>query len=162
MGTILSPLGAYGQGHAQAEASHYNALVAWNNAKIAKENQSIVSQAGEAQTGMAGERSRAAGGAIKTNQAASGVSVNSGSAVDTQTSARELGNLDAMTVRSNAVKEAYGYKVQSENFNTEGEFLARQAKSEEAGAIVGAATTFIGSAENDYSTYLKWQQAGGL
>lgn len=55
-------------------------------------------------------------GSQRTGIAASGVDVGYGSAVDVQADAAYLGELDALTLRTNAAREAWGYKVQA--FNT--------------------------------------------
>ncbi len=58
-------------------------------------------------------------GAIEASQAASNITVGSGSAVDVRSSAAEMGELDALTIRSNAEKQAYGYQTQAAAFTGE-------------------------------------------
>lgn len=62
-------------------------------------------------------------GAIKAAEAAGNVDVNSGSAVDVQSSAAALGELNAITIRGNAAKEAYGYETQSTSFENQAQHL---------------------------------------
>lgn len=68
---------------------------------------------------------RGAVGAQRVGFAASNIDVNFGSAVDVQADAAVLGELDALTIRSNAAREAWGFTVQGENFRREGQ-IARQ------------------------------------
>lgn len=103
-----------GQGAgANSAYAAYNAQVAANNQLIAQENSRLASAAGNQQATIEGQKTRAAVGGIKAQQAASGIDVNRGSAVDVRSSAAELGELNALTVRSNAARQAYGYDVQA-------------------------------------------------
>lgn len=152
LGGITSAVGGVAQGFASSEADKYNEAVAKMNSKIALQNAAMVGQQGSSQAAIQSEKTRAEVGGIKTNEAASGVDVNSGSAVDTQVSADELGKLDAMTIRSNATKEAYGYQVQSKNLDAEAELDKFKASNDlSAGWMNGAGTLLstIGSVGND-------------
>lgn len=158
----LSGFGAYEQGEAASKASWYNAQVAQQNSKVALQNMAIAGQAGEAQAGISEQRTRATQGSIKANEAASGVDVNTGSSVQTQMSESELGKLDALTVRSNATKEAYGYQVQSENFKAQSTLDEFESKQDTEAAEIGGASTFLGSLSSSASNFVKYQLAGGF
>lgn len=77
-------------------------------------------------------------GAQRTSLAGQGVDVNRGSALDVQSDAAYLGELDALTIRNNAAKEAWGYRMQAKDLSTRG----RNAKRE---GEWGAYTTILGS-----------------
>ena len=77
-------------------------------------------------------------GAQRTSFAAQGVDVNKGSPLDVQADAAYLGELDALTIRNNAAKEAYGYRTQGTDYRARGEVAADTGK-------MGALTTIIGS-----------------
>lgn len=159
---VAQGIGADAQGHSQSQSDKYNAEVSYANAKIAAKNAEIAGEAGAEQAAVSSLKGRAAFGSIKTNQAASGVDVNSGSAVDTQASAQELSKLDAMTIRSNAAKEAYGYKTQEASLNSQGDLLEHQSKLDETAGIIGGVGTLLGSGLSGVSAYEQYQSAGGL
>ncbi|WP_332774437.1 hypothetical protein [Pseudomonas sp. ESBL1] len=53
-------------------------------------------------------------GAQRAGFAANGVDVNSGSAADIQDDTAALGELDALTIKNNAAREAWGYRTQQQ------------------------------------------------
>lgn len=153
----IGAFGAIEQGAAASAAAKANANLSRQNAKINRENAEIASQSGDQRAAMSEQKTRAYVGAIKTNQGASGVDVNTGSALDVQSSAAQLGELDALTVRSNATREAYGYKVQAEDQDFQASLDDAQAKNAGTAGYIGAASTFLGSvgdASSNYSKYL--------
>lgn len=161
-GQLLSGIGGLQTANSNAESAHYSAMQSWANAKIAAKNAEIAGQAGAEQAAMESQKGRAVFGSIKTNQAASGIDVNTGSAAATQVSAQEISKLDAMTIRSNAAKEAYGYKVQESEFNQQGDMYRQEAKNDRLAGVIGLAGTFLGSAASDITGYEKYLQQGGL
>lgn len=157
--------GAYGsfmQGQAQSDAAKFNATVAKQNAGISRENAAIAGQAGSEQAWMVGQKTRALTGGEQANQAASGVDVNSGSAVDVRASSTELGMLDALTVRSNAAREAYGYKQQATSQEEQSTLDTFEAKNAMSAGELNAANTFLGSAGSAADNFAKYQLAGGF
>lgn len=158
----LSAFGAYGQGHAAAQSAQYNAKIAAENSQVSKDNANMVLQAGAQQAAEQSFKTRAAIGDTVANQAAGGLDINSGSPLDVKASEREIGEQDALTVRSNATKEAYGQQVQAVNQDAQSGLDKYEAKSDELGAVVNSATTFIGSATDSASTFAKFQLAGGF
>lgn len=74
--------------------------------------------------------------------AGNNVDVGFGSSVDVQADAARLGELDALTIRTNAAREAWGYKVQAED-------LRRRAQIQrQEGAAYGQAGNVAASAGN--------------
>ncbi len=158
----LGAFGAYTKGHAAAQAANYNAQIAIQNAKQQKQNATIASQSGAQQVAMQGLKTRAAVGSEIANQAASGVNVHSGSALDTQVSSHEIGMLDALQIRGNATREAFGYQVKAANEEAQSNLDKYAAKSDELGAVVDASSTFLSSVEDSAKQMMKIQMAGGL
>ena len=78
-------------------------------------------------------------GAQRTSFAAQGVDVNKGSAIDVQADTAYLGELDALTIKSNAAKEAWGYRVQGADYRARGKTAKREGE-------FGAFNTILGSA----------------
>lgn len=162
LGGVTGAIGAIQQGQAASEAAKYNASVAASNADMAKRNAQMAGEAGAQQAAMQEQKTRAQVGEIKANQAASGVDVNSGSALDVRSSAAELGELDALTVRTNAAKEAYGYQTQAVSDKAQAGLDRFEAENDETAGELGAASTLLGSAASGASNYYRYKMSGGL
>jgi hypothetical protein len=133
-------VGAVQGGIATKNAMNYRAAVAKNNQVIAEQNREYALQSGSAQAATQALKGRAVGGAIKAKQAASGVDVNTGSAVDVQEAQREQSQLDVETVLNNANLSAYGYRVKGDNYAAEAKMdEAAGEQAETAGYLKGAA-----------------------
>lgn len=161
-GGLAGAVGQIQAGQAQAAADKYNATMARQNANVAKENATIAGQSGEAQAAIQQQKTRALVGSTKANQAASGIDVNTGSAVSVRTSEAELGGLDALTIRSNAAREAYGYRVQETNYKAQGELDEFAAKNAQEAGWVGGVSTLLGAAGTAGSNFAKYQLTGGF
>ncbi len=61
--------------------------------------------------------------------------------------------LDAMTIRSNAARAAYGYQVESVSKAAESQLLKKQAKNDKIAGVIGAGSTVLGG-------YAKGVQSG--
>lgn len=111
---------------AQQDQYDYQAKVDENNRQIAEWQAQDAIDRGEVEE--AAHRTKV--GQLKGRQrsvlAASGVVVDSGSALDTLADTAELGELDALTIRSNFAREAYDYRVDAMNFKASAG-LKRQA-----------------------------------
>lgn len=117
--TAVAVVGALESGAAAKNAADYQSAVANNNAQIAKQNADYALQAGQVSAENQSRKGAAQIGHIKTAQAASGVNVNSGSALEVQAGQRETNQLDTETVLNNAQLHAYGYRTQATNFEAE-------------------------------------------
>lgn len=146
---IVGAAGSVMQGRSQASAASYQAAVASNNQKIAGQNATYALQAGQQREQAARMRTAGLIGSQRATAAAHGVDVNSGSALDVQSDAATLGELDALTIRNNAAREAYNYKVQGMNYGAESGLLGYSASEDTMGgwakgfsSLVGAASSF--------------------
>lgn len=157
-------VGAYGdifQGDAQANAYKYNAAVASQNAQVAQENARLAGESGTATAAAVSLRNMQNMGQIKAQQGASGLDVNSGSAVDVRASAKELGTLDAYNARVQAVREAYGYETQAHNYEAEATLDQYQADISQEASYFNAAGTMLGAASNAANSYTSWMMETG-
>lgn len=152
-GAGIGALGAIQQGKAASASANYNAAVAANNAVLAKQNASFASQEGAAQAEAQSMKTRAEVGAIKANQGAAGVDVNSGSSLDVRSSAAETGELNALTIRSNAARQAYGYQTEATSATAQSQLDTAQAGFDTTAADIGASSTFLGGVGNATSNY---------
>jgi hypothetical protein len=92
-------------------------------------------------------------GKEKATQAASGVDVNSGSAVDVRASTAELGRLDAETILNNADTKALGLRQQAEMDRLAG----KNAMTE---GVLGAVGNVLGGASSVGDKWLKYKAYG--
>ena len=132
---------AYSSASAQGAAAHYQSQVAANNATIAQQNANYAIAAGEEKAQMTSMQNAARIGQIKAAIGANNVDVNSGSAADTIESQRELGKLDTETQMSNALLQAYGYKVAGTGYAAQSgleNLTASQTGVAEAGGVSGS------------------------
>lgn len=156
IGTGAGVVGQMQSADAASKSASYQSEVAANNAEQAKKNASRAAAAGDQQANMEQLKTRAQIGAIKADQAASGVDVNSGSAVDVRSSAAELGQLNAISIRSNAARQAYGYQVQSSNDTAQAGLDKAESSNDLTAGYFGAGSTFLGgmgSAANNYANF---------
>lgn len=140
----LQGAGQIAQSQAAAASSNYNAKIAGNNAKIADQNSSYAGAEGETQAAQQEAKNKSIAGAIKVGQGASGIDVNTGSAANVQASQDEVGMLDALTIRSNAARKAYGYQTEAASDEAQAALDRSQAKNDKTSGIIGAAETVLG------------------
>lgn len=80
----------------------------------------------------------AAIGTQRAGFAANGVDVNSGSAANIQDDTAQLGEFDALTIRNNAAREAWGYRTQSQTYRDSAKTALSSAKNNMFGSLLGA------------------------
>lgn len=160
--TGLAAWGQMEQAEAAKGAAYYNAAVAKQNANIAQANSNIAGLAGDAQAGIQGIRTKAELGGLKVNEAAGGLDVNGGSSVGVRGSERELGLLNALTARSEAVKQSYGYQVQSTNEKAQASLDEFQGDASLEAGEIGVGSTILNSGSQMGQQYMQWQRMGGL
>ena len=164
-GAGTAAAGAQETGQAQSNAALYQAQVARNNAAIAQQNAAYTLQAGEVKAGNVSMQGAATSGGVKAAQAASGVDVNTGSAVTVQESQRGENILNADTTMSNANQIAYGYQVQAQSDLAQSQLETQaaqqdiiagktQANADILGGVGGALSGISGVAS-------KWSSSGG-
>jgi len=97
---------------------------------------------------------RGAIGTERTEFAANNVDVNFGSAADVQADTAFLGELDALTIRVNAAREAWGFQVEAEDTRRRAQITRKEGVQQElagreagnAAYLQGAGNLLIGSA----------------
>jgi hypothetical protein len=137
-GIALDVIGQLKAGAAQKELAEFNARMAEQRAADA-----VARGAEDEGRFRAGVRTLI--GQQRAGFAAQNVDVGIGSAVDVTADAAFLGELDALTVRNNARREAWGYSVEAENFRRGGSAASSAAKWGAAESILGGATSLLAS-----------------
>jgi hypothetical protein len=157
IGAATSAAGTIEQGAATSNAAAYSAQVAQNNATIANANAAYATAAGQQQAADTSLKGAAKSGKIKAGQAASGIDVNTGSAVAVQEGQRETDKLDAETVLNNAELKAYGYRSAATGFTAQAGLDTAESEQAPIGADIGAAGGLLSNAS---SLGFKWSTAG--
>lgn len=154
--TVIGAAGAIQQGQAQAAAAKYNAQVGEMNAVLAERRAKDAVERGAVEE----QRKRAEVARIKGQQvvamAANGVDLEFGSPLDTLVDTAVLGELDALTIRTNAYREEYEHKVDAVNKRAGAELNRMQAKSALQGGYLNAAGTVLTGASKSYSAFKKY------
>lgn len=142
--------GALVQGQAQADASRYQAQVARNNAQTAENNAQYVLRSGETDTLNQNLKGRSRLGNVKAEQAASGVDINTGSAVKVRSGEAMAARQDVLTTKSNAEQKAYGYRTTATSEEAQAGLDDRAASA----ALKGAQITASGAKYAEAGTIL--------
>ncbi len=159
-GAVLGAAGKLEEGSAKAQAANYQAQVAENNKVIALQNSTWAMESGTAKEAAQDMRTRAGVGTLKAKQAASGVDLRTGSSKDVSDAAAALGTLDAMTIRSNTAREAYGYEVAAGSEEAKANLSRMEAEHAETAGEIGAASSLLSGASSAFGKYKAWQNVG--
>lgn len=162
VGLVSSMSAQAQQAEAQANALRYQAQVAENNRQIGDQLADRATKAGEAQVSAQRLKTAAAIGGIKAHQGASGLDINSGSAVDIQSTAAEMGELDALTIRNNAAMQSYSYKLQGAGYGQTAALSMAGAQNAQTAGNLSQFTSLAGGASSIADKWVKYQNAGLL
>jgi hypothetical protein len=153
VGGAVSAYGNYQAGQATKSADYYQAQVARNTAAVEQQNAQWAAESGEAASSKQALDTRAKAGAIKTAYAGGGIDPNTGSAAKVSSAEAALGELDALTIRSDTARNVYGYNVKAaSDIATANLKEAEGSEAEKAGdisafaSLLGGATSGAGTA----------------
>lgn len=151
----VSAYGAYQSSMAQKKSAEYQAQVAQNNAQIASWNAQDALERGQ----RAEADQRMKNSQFKSDQRASlaarGLDLGEGSPVDILATTDFMGERDALAIRDNAAREAWGYRIQANNSTDNANLLISKANSENP--TMAAGMSLLGSAGSVAS---KWYGGG--
>lgn len=111
LGAIGGVAGMYQQGKAAEASNEYQAKVTANQAKVAGYQAEDALERGDVAERQQRLQVRQLAGKQRAEMGASGAGLDSGSFVDTLGDTADFGELDALTIRANADKEAWGYRA---------------------------------------------------
>jgi hypothetical protein len=159
-GTASSTVGSYYSAKSQKSQLSMQADIAEANAAIAE-----VGAQSELARGQKEEQSvRMRTAQIKSSQrvalAANGVDLGEGSAADILDSTDLMGEVDAQTVRSNAIRSAWGYRTQGMNQRVDA--VARRGTAAGISPGMAAATSLLGGATDVSSTWYTMNKTGAV
>ena len=144
----LALTGASGlyQASAARAAGRYEQQVAERNATIADQQAEQARQIGNIEEERQLRRVRAALGSQRAALAANGIDVNSGTALDLQAETAGFGAADALTLRSNALREAWGFQVEGTNLRNQGRAARAQGRNQAIGTLLTTGASMAGMA----------------
>lgn len=155
--SVYSTVSGFETQQRQAWASQamgkYESAIDEQNAKLADLSAKDALERGQVEEQRQRMVTRQTIGATRAAQAAQGVDVATGSAVDVQASEAGLGELDALMIRNNAAREAYGYKVEAINYRQQGKLAAFAGANAAAGYRAGSYSSLLEGAANTYGIY---------
>ena len=129
---------------AEAQAS-YQAKVAANNTILAEHKAEDTRAIGRIEADRHRRLTRQRIGVQRAVLAASGQTVDQGTALSLTADTAAVGELDALTIISNSERKAYGYETQAYNFESEeklNRYRAKTARTQSALDTVGSIATF--------------------
>lgn len=127
------------------KAGKANQKLADYNAEVAELQADDAILRGEQEEGVHRLKVKGLIGSQRVAFAAGGVDVNSGNAVDVQADTARFGELDALTIRTNAAREAWGYRVGASDMRARGQIAQQEGNAKAAGTILTAAGSYASS-----------------
>lgn len=133
----LTAVGGIQAASAQRAAANAEARSAEQNARVAQQQAEQARQIGNIEEERQLRRVRAALGAQRASLAANGLDINTGSALDLQAETAGFGAADALNLRANALRQAWGFEVDATNSQNR----ARAARANGRNAAIGTLLT---------------------
>ena len=162
-GLMLQGLGAIAQARGQRQAAaakaneyEYQAKIDDNNRKVALWKAQDAQDRGAKEEAALRVKVAQLKGRQKSALAASGVEIGDGSALDILGDTAALGELDALTIRSNAEREAYEQKVNASNLAANAGMKRMGAGNAIIAGRIGSMTSLLtgaGSIASQWANY---------
>lgn len=131
-GTLYSAYGQY-------QTGKYNAAVAETNAELAELSAQDAEKRGTAEAARYRTNIRSLQG--RQRAAIGGANIErSGSALDILTDTAATAELDMATIRSNAAREAFGFRTQGLNYRAQGQLDRFAGRTQAIGTILGGSS----------------------
>lgn len=160
--TALGVAGAVQEGQAAKEQAKYQAVVARNNAVIAEQKAVDAEQRGRISEQQQRLRTSQAIAAARANAAARGVLVDSGSALGITQDIAEMGELDALTIRSNTAREAAAHRQMRTDFESQQALIRASGDTAQRRAGFEATSSLLNGATSVASKWYAFRQVGAI
>ena len=151
--TVIGGIGQIQQANAASAASKYNAQVAEMNATLADRRAKDALERGAVEEQRKRMEVAQLQGRQRAAMAANGVDLTFGSPLDALVDTAVLGDLDALTIRQNAAREAYDFQVQGVNQRADATLSRANASASRTGGYLGAAGSVLGGGARAYGQY---------
>lgn len=140
--------------NADAEGQYQGAVLE-QNAAIADEQAHDAIARGAVTEHQLRSAVRSTIGSQRAALAAGGVDLGSGSAADVQADTARMGELDALMIRNNAARQAWGYGVEATQDRSKAQYARQGGKTAAAGLRNAAAGTLLTTGASLYGQYKK-------
>lgn len=140
-----SLLNASNQSSALKAQGAYQQQIAEMNARASDDLAKDAVERGKTESSLVRNRARQMLGSQRAGYAGQGVEVNSGTALQIQDETYTMGETDALTVKNNAWREAWGYKTQAKNIRSQGRLANMTAQLQARNTMLTGGLTAIGS-----------------
>lgn len=159
-GVGMNAVGSYYGALSQKRNARFQADMARINAKLSESDARAALARGE----KAEQASRLDTAQLKSRQrvgyAASGVDLSSETAVDALTSTDVLGEADANTIKANALRQAWGHRIEATGLR--GQAGMAEASAEGVSPMLAGATSLLTGASQVSSSYMYFKRSGAL
>jgi hypothetical protein len=155
--TIALVAGFAGSGvaaYSSYESGQAQKALANTNARLADEQAADSTRRGQIEEDRRRALTRQQLGAQRVALGANNVVSSTGTPLGLLAETAEYGELDALTIRNNAAREAFGYKVEAGNSRTRGRIASREG-------TLGAFSTILGGGAQAYGSYRKNRSGAG-
>lgn len=160
----ISSLGtAYAQSAAYKAKGVYDQSIADTNAKIAGLEATQTIEAGDVAASRATLKTQGTVGTRRAIAGASGTDVNTGSNLLTRIGDDFAGRIDALTIKNNAARQAWGFKTQALQDTYQGQMARLTATSQSQQTLITGGLQAVEGPMNIYarSQYLQRWMGGG-
>jgi len=158
--TLVGAAGQKQQADASAAASNYNSKVQDMNATLSERRARDALERGKLEEQQKRNEVAQISGRQKAGMAANGVDLSFGSPLDVLVDTATMGELDALTIRSNSAREAYDYRVQAVNGRADANLSRMNASATKKGGNLAAFGTLLSGAGKAYGQ--AYGQGGSL
>ncbi len=155
-GVVMQAQAAGQQAVAANQAAEYNAKIQERNAEIAEMQAVSAEERGAVAEKQHQQRVSGLKGSQRVAAAGSGVVVDTGSPLAVLQDTAALGELDALTIRENTSREAWGYRTQAGGYTAQAGLLRSQRQDPSAALT----TTLVSGASRLGSQFIGYKQAG--
>lgn len=159
----ITAVSAYSQAQNQKNQAEYQSQVAANNAKTAEWQAEDAKARGDQAAQDMRRKYAALMGTQRAALAARGLDISDGSANAVLQDTSFFGDWDERAVRANAAREAWGYRVRAQNFQSDAVFAQGTADAINpllSAGLAAGGTLFAGGDSSVASKWYRGQQGG--
>lgn len=161
IGAGMSAYGAIQQGQAARKQAEYQAAVSRNNALLAERQAQDAEQRGKVAEDAQREKIAGLLGTQRAMLAGTGFDLGDDTSASLLGDTAAAGELDALTIRNNAAREAYGYRTRGMNFNADADLSLARGRAAENAGYLSAAGTVLSSAGTVAGRWATMLDGGG-
>lgn len=161
-GTALSVVGQIQQGNAAQKQAEYNAKVQENNAILAERQAADALARGKLEERQKRLQNMRMEGEQRAAMSANNVDLGTGSPSDVLAFTAGQNELEALTIRSAAEREAVGYKSQANNSRSGAALSLAEGKAAKTASIYSAGGSILSGATQTASLGVNFKKAGAF